>query len=363
MLKNVKDAEKMDIIVWPSACCADKKWLWTMHGKINALFKHNLENGEMELSLILKQEDFFKESSMASVLVCDDKVYLIPRWGNHLHCINMNTREDDLIGIPNEIEFTNSMKFSSAFEYEKFIYCIPETYHYLLKLDPFDNTVKVLFDVNEIINKIGLERVNLGKAVLGSGGRVYSCILNTNLILCFDLKSLTYEVISIGERYNYDSIVVADDILFVSSNEESLIFVYDYKNRKIIETWNTPFDNFALSKLDGNGLLVDSIIDGRAAVLKNNKTIIYDLGHRAYQGSYGYAYHHGIVCKSNNKQLYFNRHSYCVSEIDEEDNILRDSKRLVGTVFVNLLDYELEPLMIEKELFDLKWMISKLTVL
>lgn len=357
MVNEIETHKLKKVLAWPCACCADDNDLWIMHGKINVLFYHSLLSGKTEAVMRLKKEVFFQEASMASMIEDNKRLYLIPRWGKYIHCVDCCTKEERLIDLPHNDEYDNYMRFSVAYKYNKMIYCVPENYRYFLEINPVNNDVRVLFDVKEIIRKIGIETVSLGKGALVKNGKVYVNVLMTNKILCFDLNTKSCDILEMDNVY--DCVAANDDYIFMSNNEKSIITIWDNEQRKIVDTLNSPLDNFAISCLNANSLLVDSITDGRFAVIDLNGNLFSNEEHRSYYGTYGYTYHHGIVCDHTEiDKLYFSRHSYSLYKIDKHNSVEKCTDQLVGLIDDRFLPYDNKTLIRETELFDLNWMIQ-----
>ncbi len=351
-----------EIVVWPSACCLKDGDLWIMHGKLNILFKYNLKSGDTESVFMPKDEILSCESNMSAVIVVKDNVYLIPRWGRHVHHYNIITKEDRILEIPDEKRMTDKMTFSSAFMFEEKIYCIPEQYLYVIEIDPINDNIRIVYDIKTILMNEGVETVNLGLASTDGKGVIYINILGTNKILILDLVSEGARIIKIGNNdAKYGTLTIIQNYIYMSLLGESKICIYDTSKNETIEYLTIPYVDFGVFRLGNDSVLIDSISDGRYMVLKDGKTYGYKEQPRDYKGEYGYGYHHGIVvCESGVEKKYFNRHTYSLFDIREDGLIDNNSTRLIGKIDLQMFKINDYLMVKEGEIFNLNWFVNEL---
>ena len=352
--------KRNEIIVWPSAMCVDGNYLWIYHGKLNALFKYNLEaNDNAEHICSFQDEMLIRESAVSSLICTDKAVYSVPQWGNHIHRYDLADKTESIIHIPDEDDFKDKMLFSGGFLFDGKIYCIPEQYPYVLSVDPETNEVNVEFDIKEYLLGKDISDFLINDSCMGEDGVIYAVILSTNKILAYDVKAKTVNDIFIGEESNRLNTVALDgEDLYISAYNKKLMLKYNTNEHAVIAQYDIPLENFVIRKIANGKILIDSYIDLNYGILYEDKLSEYKSEKSCERVEYPYAYTHGIVSPSKNGYMYFDRYSYKLKKIDSNGRVETEGRYIRSTVEPYVLTTSEQSVIEESSAFRLDWWID-----
>ena len=323
---------KSNVIVWPSAMCVNGSFLWVVHGKLNALFKYNLETeDDAEHICSFKDEMLIRESAASSLICINEALFCIPRWGNHIHKYDLKEKKEKIIPIPDENRFRDKMIFSGGFLYRGKIYCIPEQYPYIVSIDIETEEVNIEYDLRAYLLNDGFKEFLINDANLGINGKIYAVLSSTNRILVYDIKNKDVKSITIGDKSNrLSAIAIDDENLYIGVENDKTLIKYDTKKHRIVNQYDVIFDNYVVNKIADRKVLVDSVSDQRYMILREEVIDNYESERCEVKVEYPYSYSHGIISMTEKIHLYFDRFSYKLRDIGLDGDIEKKGRYIKG---------------------------------
>lgn len=355
------NTKRSEIIVWPSTMCVDGNNLWIYHGKLNALFKYNLETNDNAEHICSFQDEMLIRESAVSSLICTDKsIYSIPQWGNHIHLYNFSDKTENIIHIPDENNFTDKMLFSGAFLLDGKIYCIPKQYSYILSVDMETNEVNIEFDIKKYLFDKGNSDFLINDSCMGENRVIYAAISCTNRILVYDIKSKMVNDISIGEESNrLNSVTIDGENLYISDFNNKILIEYNTTLKEVVGQYTIPFYSYFVRKIAKGKVMVDSVIDENYMVLDESNLYSYKSNHRKDKSDLMYSYCIGSVAMMHSgKFLYYDRCAYKLRRIDVNGNIEENGKTIWGTIDNSKISFTIDAPVIENSALGLKWLMD-----
>ena len=284
----------------------DKENIWAFHKDINALFKCNLdgENGEYVCSL--EEEKMIKEMLIGKMLIRNSLLFLLPMWGDYIHVYDIKTKRQHILHLREEHLYRSKMLFCEAFLYKDDIYCVPVNYRYLIKITN-DNKIEYLFDLEDVLEKVGIDKVNFNRAAF-DGRNIVAVQAGDNRYVEFNLESLEIKVKDVDrEKMLLNSVEIIDGSIYLcGKNEEDKWEVFREEDSKIV----FQSDDWITIRKMGENLLIDSITcdwffiidckDGTQKKIEEPllvKTGFYRNGVVSCDGIYYYSNRQGILKK------------------------------------------------------------------
>ncbi len=134
---QVKNAleEEIEIPVWARAFCVDGDDVWFVHGKMNMLMRYHLLTKTGEIIGAVPGEFFFQASLYGAMYKEGDRIYLIPCWGREIAIYNISNNEFSKIKLRGIEQYENKALFCKCFAVNNGLYCIPESYGAIVKID------------------------------------------------------------------------------------------------------------------------------------------------------------------------------------------------------------------------------------
>ena len=353
---------KNKVIIWPSAMCVNGSSLWVIHGKLNALFKYNLETEkDAEHICSFKDEMLIRESAVSSLICINETLFSIPRWGNHIHKYDLKEKKEKIIPIPDENRFRDKMFFSGGFLYQGKIYCIPEQYPYIVSIDIETEEVNVEYDLGAYLLNDGFKEFLINDAELGTNGEIYAVLSSTNRILVYDIKNRDVKSITIGGKSNrLSGIAIDDEDIYIGVENDKTLIKYDTNIHRIVNQYDVIFDNYAVNKITDRKVLVDSVSDQRYMILRGEVIDNYESERCEVKVDYPYSYSHGIINMTEKVHLYFDRFSYKLKDIGLDGDIDKKGRYIKGILDPLALNISEQAIIMEDTVINLGFWMSNL---
>ena len=350
-----------EFIIWPSAMCVDGDFLWIYHGALNALFKYNLKEKYCAKYICsFNDEKLIREYAVASLINTGNEIYSIPLWGKYIHVYNYSNQTENIIHVPNEEFFFDKMIFSRGYLFMGKIYCIPEEYDYILSIDIQKKEVNVEFDLKSFFLDMGVSDYLIDDSCFNKDGYIYAVIADTNKLIIYDLISKIADVISIEEEKKVYMVDYSEGCLYISVQNNNVMYRYDISKNCIVDEYVTPIENFKIKVFDSEKVFLDSITDKRYALYSNDKWEDYYSEQNVEEIYYPYTYSDGIICTIKDRFLYFDRASYKLKYIYSNGKIDDKGKYINGCLEPSIFGHSEYDLLTENNMFSIEFLMKYL---
>lgn len=218
------------------AKCGEKKYACNMEA--NGLFELDENNCAMFLSLFSNEEPDGK-LLFANTLVIDEKIMFVPESANNIYIYDVVTKEFIILRFNIDISdegYDSTFKFSNAIEYRDYIYVLPSTYPFILKIK------KNTWDMEYI--KVDVNKYWLVKQSCFIENKLYMVSNNSPYILCFDFETemVTGIKFSAGDVGGM-SIIPYKNYFFIPGSNSQVLYVFD-RNEQITKEYVPQIEGF-----------------------------------------------------------------------------------------------------------------------
>ncbi|MBR1598174.1 MAG: hypothetical protein IJ661_04565 [Lachnospiraceae bacterium] len=354
--------------IWPSDFCIDGKEVYFFHGSMNALLKYDLNSEHAEMLTVLPDEPMLREFTICTVLKYGKDIFMIPAWGQDIAVYNQQTRKCKVLNLPERQNYSNRLTFSNAFIVEDNIFCIPDSYHSIIKVNVHTKEIEYLFSTTSFFKDyFQFDNVSINASVYDGKENIYCIITGTNKLMVYNIEKNEAEIISVGNDGSiFSTINYIDGKLYLSDYLSKAfdrkVFIYDINTKEVEIICNIPYDGFAIHALQNGDYMVDSFYNGGFMIFNENNKLIFEQGNteRVYGGDLNYSYHYGIVRHYGNKYIYYNRHNnelWIVNDRQIEKKVIIHAEDIDNHIEISSIYGRY---IIENGIFNLAWLVSGL---
>jgi hypothetical protein len=233
----------------------------------------NNPNNNPIIILIKNYNIVIKKFSKAIYSYITQKIYLIPYNITELIIIDVKTNNLEFIKIQGLTELRQRSFFSTAIEYQGYIYMIPESYNYIYIFDIYNNKILNIIDISSFTNEskkfinAHLFKDNIRKRIFAipnkfnnlgiidydqGSGAILDTYINFNIIYSTLFKNSGNDVytlinpVELGDNTFYNTIYTRGNTLF-SLNSETNKDLFEWKPKNAISVLNYNFESYIKS--------------------------------------------------------------------------------------------------------------------
>lgn len=179
----------------------DEDYIWCSENAFNGVYRIEKKRMIPEFMFHFPNEPLEKSCLYTNIIKVKDRFIFTPCFSNHITIYNEKIKE--ICSLPlKEMEGKEDTKFNMTFLYGDFVYFIPLTYRYILKLDLNTNKIEYLDDwYNSVLKNCENYMYGNEKNFFYEGVQIedtiYLPLCMSNHILVFNLSDDTYRLIEI----------------------------------------------------------------------------------------------------------------------------------------------------------------------
>lgn len=309
LVRTQQEIKAEDIPIWPSAFCVDGDEIWFIHGKMNVLMKHSMKENHTYVINTISKTEMFQEALYYGIYKWNNKMFFIPCWAREIGVYDINDKIFSKLSLKNIEEYKNRMLFCKVYEYGNCLYCIPEYYKAILKIDLESNDLEYI-TIKGTSDEYIADTTRVGNEVV-------AIFAETNKALFLDLESDTVLIRKIGKKERkFIRITNMDELLYLfDKNTHSVVKIARSNYSKEEKFCDTTYESIKMVSVFPNMFLMDSVYSHEMQIIDAQKKVIFqeESEPRGQQGSLESMYYSGIEnsgCIENNRLLYFSR-AFC----------------------------------------------------
>lgn len=238
-IKNCSKRNK-SIPMWPCAYYTDDNAVWFIHGRMNMLFKLDLNTLQYELIGSVPEEKLFQAFLYTGIVKYKQRIILVPGFAKNLAIYDVAEKKFKKIKITTKEKDISSYLFEEAEVWKNWLICYPYNASFLLKINLDSLEMKK-------INLLG-ERESEENVTFYSRARVknnvYMVCDKTNSIIKVNLDADQLSVIKSpnDERYTKIAALGTKIVLFSSETQEIILLDKNEKKKVLLRVANDiPF--------------------------------------------------------------------------------------------------------------------------
>lgn len=311
---NIEKSDK--IRVWAHDFCVDGNDIWFVSGKPNVLFKYNVLSNETKVVSLIQEEQLFQQGSFCSIIKGEKHIFLIPAWARNIHIYDVMNQSFTKIKLKNIVEYDKQILFVKGLLFDGYIYCIPSSYSFLVRICTKDLKVDYLpFD-------IGLEGQYVGNAVKLNDTYFAGVVSGTNMTFKYNTRLDLMERFVLSEdRRLYDLSCLSDMLYLVDDKEKEIIKVLSKDLNIIKGTIKLQFAPVAIRSIGQDKLLIDSLNSYQLAVIDRDGKVMRmkkgDDNHKN-KGFMNYSYCFGVLKEFGKYHYYMDRNDNIMFRFKDE---------------------------------------------
>lgn len=366
MLQNVwartkREVKAGDIPIWPAAFCVDGDDFWFVHGKMNVLMRYSMSENYTYVVGVIPNEVVFREGAYIGVYKWNNKVFMIPSFAREIAVFDVVQNRFEKVALNNTDQHVAKGLFSKIYAKGKYLYCIPNSYQAILKINMDNNHI-------DYIAFEGFEQSCLGNSAR-IGDEIIALYAYTNQALFLNMESDSVSVKELGNiSRQFTKIACIDEKIYLFDKISRWI-VEVCKDEPLGETrfYEPSYESFKLTSAPGGLLILDSVKVNEMLMMNAQKEIVFqaqesiDISH----GSLYSIYHSGIESgdrMTSDVSFYFSRNTYSMYRHNGETFENLFSMKLTDSEYnrlKNMLDIE-DMEINENDVYELKTWIEDL---
>lgn len=238
-IKNCSKRNK-SIPMWPCAYYTDDNAVWFIHGRINMLFKLDLNTLQYELIGSVPEEKLFQAFLYTGIVKYKQRIILVPGFAKNLAIYDVAEKKFKKIKITTKEKDISSYLFEEAEVWKNWLICYPYNASFLLKINLDSLEMK---KINLLGEKESEENVTFYSRARVKNN-VYMVCDKTNSIIKVNLDADQLSVIKSpnDERYTKIAALGTKIVLFSSETQEIILLDKNEKKKVLLRVANDiPF--------------------------------------------------------------------------------------------------------------------------
>lgn len=198
-------------------CCVINEKMYFSAQERNGLFCYDKNTEITSFIMHFELEDLFQKNMHCKVIKHQGKMYFIPHYGHCLHIIDIQSFEQKTIMLVNDID--GIVNFSNAFFVGNYIWLIPsfekcQIIKYDIYTEEYD-TVNGLWEIISDKTPYKDAFVDIFSTVY-KNGNIYISLMNTNIVVSFDVDNCTFSIRNLGEQVHARSISIVKSDFWIT---------------------------------------------------------------------------------------------------------------------------------------------------
>lgn len=238
-IKNCSKRNK-SIPMWPCAYYTDDNAVWFIHGRMNMLFKLDLNTLQYELIGSVPEEKLFQAFLYTGIVKYKQRIILVPGFAKNLAIYDVAEKKFKKIKITTKEKDISSYLFEEAEVWKNWLICYPYNASFLLKINLDSLEMK---KINLLGEKESEESVTFYSRARVKNN-VYMVCDKTNSIIKVNLDADQLSVIKSpnDERYTKIAALGTKIVLFSSETQEIILLDKNEKKKVLLRVANDiPF--------------------------------------------------------------------------------------------------------------------------
>lgn len=238
-IKNCSKRNK-SIPMWPCAYYTDDNAVWFIHGRMNMLFKLDLNTLQYELIGSVPEEKLFQAFLYTGIVKYKQRIILVPGFAKNLAIYDVAEKKFKKIKITTKEKDISSYLFEEAEVWKNWLICYPYNASFLLKINLDSLEMK---KINLLGEKESEENVTFYSRARVKNN-VYMVCDKTNSIIKVNLDADRLSVIKSpnDERYTKIAALGTKIVLFSSETQEIILLDKNEKKKVLLRVANDiPF--------------------------------------------------------------------------------------------------------------------------
>lgn len=238
-IKNCSKRNK-SIPMWPCAYYTDDNAIWFIHGRMNMLFKLDLNTLQYELIGSVPEEKLFQAFLYTGIVKYKQRIILVPGFAKNLAIYDVAEKKFKKIKITTKEKDISSYLFEEAEVWKNWLICYPYNASFLLKINLDSLEMK---KINLLGEKESEESVTFYSRARVKNN-VYMVCDKTNSIIKVNLDADQLSVIKSpnDERYTKIAALGTKIVLFSSETQEIILLDKNEKKKVLLRVANDiPF--------------------------------------------------------------------------------------------------------------------------
>lgn len=238
-IKNCSKRNK-SIPMWPCAYYTDDNAVWFIHGRMNMLFKLDLNTLQYELIGSVPEEKLFQAFLYTGIVKYKQRIILVPGFAKNLAIYDVAEKKFKKIKITTKEKDISSYLFEEAEVWKNWLICYPYNASFLLKINLDSLEMK---KINLLGEKESEESVTFYSRARVKNN-VYMVCDKTNSIIKVNLDADQLSVIKSpnDERYTKIAALGTKIVLFSSETREIILLDKNEKKKVLLRVANDiPF--------------------------------------------------------------------------------------------------------------------------
>ena len=238
-IKNCSKRNK-SIPMWPCAYYTDDNAVWFIHGRMNMLFKLDLNTLQYELIGSVPEEKLFQAFLYTGIVKYKQRIILVPGFAKNLAIYDVAEKKFKKIKITTKEKDISSYLFEEAEVWKNWLICYPYNASFLLKINLDSLEMK---KINLLGEKESEENVTFYSRARVKNN-VYMVCDKINSIIKVNLDADQLSVIKSpnDERYTKIAALGTKIVLFSSETQEIILLDKNEKKKVLLRVANDiPF--------------------------------------------------------------------------------------------------------------------------
>ncbi len=238
-IKNCSKRNK-SIPMWPCAYYTDDNAVWFIHGRMNMLFKLDLNTLQYELIGSVPEEKLFQAFLYTGIVKYKQRIILVPGFAKNLAIYDVAEKKFKKIKITTKEKDISSYLFEEAEVWKNWLICYPYNASFLFKINLDSLEMK---KINLLGEKESEENVTFYSRARVKNN-VYMVCDKTNSIIKVNLDADQLSVIKSpnDERYTKIAALGTKIVLFSSETQEIILLDKNEKKKVLLRVANDiPF--------------------------------------------------------------------------------------------------------------------------
>ncbi len=260
-IKNCSKRNK-SIPMWPCAYYTDDNAVWFIHGRMNMLFKLDLNTLQYELIGSVPEEKLFQAFLYTGIVKYKQRIILVPGFAKNLAIYDVAEKKFKKIKITTKEKDISSYLFEEAEVWKNWLICYPYNASFLLKINLDSLEMK---KINLLGEKESEENVTFYSRARVKNN-VYMVCDKTNSIIKVNLDADQLSVIERPKDERYTKIAALGTKIVLFSSETQEIILLD-KNEKKKVLWCVANDiPFRMRGVGDRILLIENVQGKRTCI-------------------------------------------------------------------------------------------------
>lgn len=260
-IKNCSKRNK-SIPMWPCAYYTDDNAVWFIHGRMNMLFKLDLNTLQYELIGSVPEEKLFQAFLYTGIVKYKQRLILVPGFAKNLAIYDVAEKKFKKIKITTKEKDISSYLFEEAEVWKNWLICYPYNASFLLKINLDSLEMK---KINLLGEKESEENVTFYSRARVKNN-VYMVCDKTNSIIKVNLDADQLSVIERPKDERYTKIAALGTKIVLFSSETQEIILLD-KNEKKKVLWCVANDiPFRMRGVGDRILLIENVQGKRTCI-------------------------------------------------------------------------------------------------